>query len=66
MLPHQAALRPTGRRQAVVDLEVLDEGDGDRGGVGLVTSGSGEGGWYAPELAQAESGWLIEALSTLL
>ena len=50
MLPHQAALRPTGRRQAVVDLEVLDEGDGDRGGVWLVTSGTGEGG-YAAELA---------------
>ena len=55
MLPHQAAMRPTGRRQAVVDLEVLDEGDGDRGGVWLVTSGTGEGG-YAAELAQAESG----------
>ena len=24
-----------------MDLEVLDEGDGDRGGVGLVTSGTG-------------------------
>ena len=57
MLPHQAALRPTGRRQAVVDLEVLDEGDGDRGGVWLVTSGTGEGG-YAAELAEAESGRL--------
>ena len=48
MLPHQAALRPTGRRQDVVDLEVLDVGD--RGEVGLVTSGTGEGG-YAAELA---------------
>ena len=63
MLPHQAALRPTGRRQVVVDLEVRD-GDDDRGEVGLVTSGSGDVG-YAAELAQAESG-LIEALSTLL
>ena len=27
-----------------MDLEVLDEGDGDRGEVGLVTSGSGEVG----------------------
>ena len=27
MLPHQAALRPTGRRQEVGDLEVLDVGD---------------------------------------
>ena len=31
MLPHQAALRPTGRRQVVEDLEVLDDGDADRG-----------------------------------
>ena len=33
-----------------MDLEVLDVGDGDRGEVGLVTSGTGEGG-YAAELA---------------
>ena len=37
-----------------MDLEVLDEGDGDRGGVWLVTSGTGEVG-YAAELAEAES-----------
>ena len=41
MLPHQAALRPTGRRQEVAGLEVHDAGAGDRGEVGLVTSGTG-------------------------
>ena len=28
MLPHQAALRPTGRRQGVEDLVVHNDGDG--------------------------------------
>ena len=36
MLPHQAALRPTGRRQVVGDLVVLDVVS-DRGGGRLVT-----------------------------
>ena len=37
MLPHQAALRPTGRRQEVGDLEVLDGGSVTEAEVRLVT-----------------------------